>query len=97
MRERPGKLCYHWATRNCKGDTGKLTAWEQLTVGRGEQLVWGRRTYVMGIINLSPDSFSGDGLGSDLAAIEEQGLLFAAEGADFLDVVGVDPAGVKAG
>lgn len=49
-------------------------------------MVWGRRTYVMGIINLSPDSFSGDGLGSDLAAIEEQGLLFAAEGADFLDV-----------
>lgn len=40
----------------------------------------------MGIINLSPDSFSGDGLGSDLAAVVEQGLRFAAEGADFLDV-----------
>ena len=69
-----------------KGDIGKLTAWEQLTVGRGEPLIWGRRTYVMGIINLSPDSFSGDGLGSDLAAVVEQGSRFAAEGADFLDV-----------
>lgn len=63
-----------------------MTSWEQLSVGQGERLVWGRRTYVMGIINLSPDSFSGDGLGSDLAAVEKQGLRFAAEGADFLDV-----------
>ena len=23
---------------------------------------WGKRTYVMGIINLTPDSFSGDGM-----------------------------------
>ena len=67
-------------------DAGKLPAWPQLTVARGEPLVWGRRTYVMGIINLSPDSFSGDGLGSDLTAVVEQGLRFQAEGADFLDV-----------
>src|SRR5512136_662257 len=25
-------------------------------------LTWGERTYVMGILNLTPDSFSGDGL-----------------------------------
>ncbi len=79
-------MCYYWAIRNRQGDAGKLTAWEQLTVGRGEPLTWGRRTYVMGIINLSPDSFSGDGLGSDLAAAVEQGLRFETEGADFLDV-----------
>ncbi len=24
---------------------------------------WGQRTYVMGIVNVTPDSFSGDGLG----------------------------------
>jgi len=23
---------------------------------------WGQRTYIMGIVNVSPDSFSGDGL-----------------------------------
>lgn len=72
--------------RQRESSAGKLPAWPQLTVARGEPLVWGRRTYVMGIINLSPDSFSGDGLGADLTAVVEQGLRFQAEGADFLDV-----------
>ena len=58
----------------------------QLSVANGEPLVWGRRTYVMGIINLTPDSFSGDGLGSDVSAAVEQALRFEAEGADFIDV-----------
>ncbi len=58
----------------------------ELSVCQGEPLVWGRRTYVMGIINLTPDSFSGDGLGSDVSAAVEQALRFEAEGADFIDV-----------
>jgi dihydropteroate synthase len=58
----------------------------ELTVAQGEKLAWGRRTYVMGVINLTPDSFSGDGLGSDMPAIVEQALRFEAEGADILDV-----------
>lgn len=29
---------------------------------RGRRFDWGRRTYVMGIVNATPDSFSGDGL-----------------------------------
>ena len=69
-----------------ENETGKRNSWERLTVAQGEPLVWGRRTYVMGIINLSPDSFSGDGLGSDVAAVVEQGLRFQEEGADFLDL-----------
>ena len=32
-----------------------------LTIG-SHTLTWGERTYVMGILNLTPDSFSGDGL-----------------------------------
>ena len=32
-----------------------------LTIG-GHTLTWGERTYVMGILNITPDSFSGDGL-----------------------------------
>jgi dihydropteroate synthase len=48
---------------------------------------WGKRTYVMGILNLSPESFSGDGLG-DVAAAVAQGKAFAAAGADLLDVGG---------
>jgi dihydropteroate synthase len=48
---------------------------------------WGRRTYVMGIVNVSPESFSGDGIATVDAAVE-QALRFAADGADILDVGG---------
>jgi dihydropteroate synthase len=48
---------------------------------------WGARTYVMGILNLSPDSFSGDAL-PDVAAALAQARAFAAAGADVLDVGG---------
>ncbi len=63
-----------------------LRRFEELTVAHGQPLVWGKRTYVMGIINLSTDSFSGDGLGSDTSAVVDQALRFQEEGADFLDV-----------
>ena len=42
----------------------------------------------MGICNLSPDSFSGDGLGSDIEAVVAQAKRFTAEGADIIDVGG---------
>jgi dihydropteroate synthase len=48
---------------------------------------WGQRTYVMGIVNVDPDSFSGDGL-HDADAAFAQGKRFAAEGADIIDVGG---------
>jgi dihydropteroate synthase len=50
---------------------------------------WGKRTYVMGIINYTPDSFSGDGLserGLDYAL--NQARQFVESGADILDVGG---------
>ncbi len=34
--------------------------------------VWGSRTYVMGIVNLTPNSFSGDGV-LDMEAMLERG------------------------
>ncbi len=49
---------------------------------------WGTRTFVMGIINVTPDSFSGDGLGDDVASAVDQGLKFEELGADMLDVGG---------
>ena len=49
---------------------------------------WGERTYIMGIINVSPDSFSGDGLGNNIEAVREQAKRFIAEGADIIDVGG---------
>jgi dihydropteroate synthase len=36
---------------------------------RGQTLEWGRRTYVMGIVNVSPDSFSGDGVPDTASAV----------------------------
>ncbi|MDQ6918527.1 MAG: dihydropteroate synthase [Candidatus Dormibacteraeota bacterium] len=53
----------------------------------GSEFRWGSRVYVMGIINVTPDSFSGDGLPDHFAAVE-QGLRMVAEGADLLDVGG---------
>ncbi len=50
---------------------------------------WGSRTYLMGIINLTPDSFSGDGLmnGSEMTIKAlEQARQFVSEGADLLDL-----------
>lgn len=55
---------------------------------RNHTLLWGTRTHVMGILNVTPDSFSGDGLGADVSAAVERGLAFAQEGADILDVGG---------
>jgi len=57
-----------------------------LTV-RGRRFEWGKRTYVMGIVNVSPESFSGDGLANAEAAVA-QARRFAAEGADIIDVGG---------
>ncbi|HYU19982.1 MAG TPA: dihydropteroate synthase [Chloroflexota bacterium] len=54
----------------------------------GRVLRLGQRTLVMGIINLTPDSFSGDGLGGDLEAAAQQGRAMAAAGADVLDLGG---------
>ena len=42
----------------------------------------------MGIINVTPDSFSGDGLGTDLERAVAQGLRMVDDGADMLDVGG---------
>jgi dihydropteroate synthase len=54
-------------------------------------LDWGKRTYVMGILNVTPDSFSGDGLLADADTVE--GAVAAArrmiaDGADLLDIGG---------
>jgi dihydropteroate synthase len=59
---------------------------------RGRTFVWGARTYVMGIVNATPDSFSGDGLlvggGDAVAAAVVQAEQMVADGADLLDVGG---------
>ena len=57
---------------------------------------WGERTYIMGVINVTPDSFSGDGLLSDyfnqpqhiIETALSKGRQFKEEGVDILDVGG---------
>jgi len=55
---------------------------------RGHRFAWGVRTYLMGIINTTPDSFSGDGLDGDVAAAVAQARRMEADGADWLDIGG---------
>ena len=62
-----------------------------------QRLTWGERTYVMGILNITPDSFSGDGLlpavgisaaTLDIAPALELARRFVSSGVDILDVGG---------
>ncbi len=48
---------------------------------------WGQRTYIMGVVNVSPDSFSGDGIANAEEAIAK-GKRLASEGADIIDIGG---------
>lgn len=50
-------------------------------------LQWGTKTYVMGILNVTPDSFSGDGV-TDVAVAVAQAEQFVRDGADIIDVGG---------
>lgn len=49
------------------------------------ELVWGQRTYVMGVINVTPDSFSGDGVVDPTAAAWRAREMVDA-GADLIDI-----------
>ncbi len=60
---------------------------QPITIG-GREFVWGSRTYVMGVVNVTPDSFSGDGLARDVAAAVEQAVRMRGDGADIIDVGG---------
>jgi dihydropteroate synthase len=58
-----------------------------ITIG-GREFRWGERTYVMGIVNVTPDSFSGDALGDDVDAGVRQAVQMREDGADIIDVGG---------
>ena len=58
------------------------------TVIGGTPFAWGSRTYVMGVINVTPDSFSGDGVGTDADAAARQAVDFEEWGVDIVDVGG---------
>ena len=70
------------------------------TVWGSHRLNWGEQTYVMGIINVTPDSFSGDGLALAAGTAEPRSqeeivqqavtraLTFVSDGATMIDVGG---------
>lgn len=66
------------------GDGSDLKA---ITIG-GRLFTWGERTYVMGVINVTPDSFSGDGLGRNVEAAVVRARELELAGADLIDIGG---------
>ena len=64
------------------GRTAYRLAWDR------HVLDLGRRTCVMGVLNVTPDSFSDGGRFFDAAAAVSQGERMAAEGADIIDIGG---------
>ena len=62
---------------------------EEVMTRTAPRFQWGARTYVMGIVNVTPDSFSGDGVAGDADAAVEQAVRMEAEGADIIDVGGM--------
>lgn len=49
---------------------------------------WGTKTFIMGVLNVTPDSFSGDGLEIDVNSAVEQALRFQEWGAGIIDIGG---------
>ena len=61
------------------------------TLCRPVRLAWGIKTYLMAILNVTPDSFSGDGIlqeGGSIESAVELARKFAQEGADIIDIGG---------
>jgi dihydropteroate synthase len=73
--------------------SGAPTAAPGTTVIGGRPFSWGERTFVMGIVNATPDSFSGDGLvragrSHVVAAALDLATRMAGDGADLIDIGG---------
>ncbi len=58
----------------------------RLMTCRGRDFLWGTRTFIMGIINMTPDSFAGDGFTTDISSALDKAIEFEAMGADIIDI-----------
>jgi dihydropteroate synthase len=74
--ERPSSTAFSW--------TGRVASWRLRT----RTLRFGRLPLLMGIVNVTPDSFSDGGKFDDPARAVEHAMKLAAEGADILDIGG---------
>jgi dihydropteroate synthase len=55
---------------------------------RGKNFLWGKKTYIMGILNITPDSFSDGGIYMDTEIAVLKALEMINSGADIIDVGG---------
>src|SRR5688572_15009235 len=80
-----------WSPRSMTAPRRKISA-DPAPIRIGPvRFTWGRRTHVMGILNVTPDSFSGDGLLEGTDPVERAvatAVQMVAEGADLLDIGG---------
>ncbi len=65
-------------------DLNPVPAWEL----RDRTFTWGARTYLMGVLNVTPDSFSDGGQFNSVAAAVAQARELTAAGMDILDIGG---------
>lgn len=77
-----------WAERHASCGTTRPTGLQPAQGASLRPFAWGTRTFLMGIVNCSPDSFSGDGHACPDAAVAT-GLAMIEAGADILDIGGV--------
>lgn len=67
---------------------GRIEAPPPPSCFKGRTVEWGRRTYIMGILNVTPDSFSDGGKFSTFEAAVAHAQQMVEAGADFIDVGG---------
>ncbi len=74
-----GREIEHLLNRHERNQMGELSY-------GGHRLEWGKKTYVMGILNVTPDSFSDGGQFNSVEAAVARAKEMAAQGADIIDI-----------
>ena len=75
------------SSTNVAISTTNTTRSPELTIGN-HRFIWGSRTYIMGVLNVTPDSFSDGGECDRVETALERARAMIAEGADILDLGG---------
>ena len=66
----------------------RIYATPEFDAGRGNLWRWGTKTYMMGVVNATDDSFSGDGVAGQVERAVALAQKFQADGMDIIDVGG---------
>jgi dihydropteroate synthase len=76
------------ADHSWRGISAGDASWLPLPPTRwnGHELRWGHETHVMAVLNITPDSFSGDGLAGNVDAARQAARAAVSEGAVILDL-----------